>query len=72
VAAVLDGVKGMRFWPEVCALDEWRPRMPALEGAWAVVQTPGEVLGDPQVRDNGYVGLDWDAIVALKLNNTVN
>src|ERR1700734_360867 len=99
-------------------LDEWRTRMPALEGAWAVVQTPGEVLTDPQVRENGYVrrvtgkdgettydlvanpvqfdetppaptpapdsgehtdeilekelGLDWDAIVALKLNNTVN
>jgi len=98
--------------------EEWRARMPALEGAWAVVQTPGEVLTDPQVRANGYVrtvtgkdgettydlvanpvqfdetppeltrapdsgehtdeilekelGLDWDAIVALKLNNTVN
>ena len=92
--------------------------MTALEGAWAVVQTPAEVLNDPQVRANGYVavvtgkdgettydlvanpvqfdevrrpsdprpdsgehtdeilekelGLDWDAIVALKLNNTVN
>jgi crotonobetainyl-CoA:carnitine CoA-transferase CaiB-like acyl-CoA transferase len=99
-------------------LEEWRARMPALEGAWAVVQTPGEVLTDPQVRENGYVrrvtgedgetsydlvanpvqfdetppeltrapdsgehtdeilekelGLDWDAIVALKLNNTVS
>jgi crotonobetainyl-CoA:carnitine CoA-transferase CaiB-like acyl-CoA transferase len=99
-------------------LEEWRTRMPALEGAWAVVQTPAEVLNDPQVRANGYVaavtgkdgettydlvanpvqfdetppeltrapdsgehtdeilekelGLDWDAIVALKLNNTVN
>ena len=30
--------------------EEWRARMPALEGAWAVVQTPGEVLTDPQVR----------------------
>jgi len=36
-------------------LDEWRARMPALEGAWAVVQTPAEVLSDPQVRANGYV-----------------
>jgi crotonobetainyl-CoA:carnitine CoA-transferase CaiB-like acyl-CoA transferase len=99
-------------------LDEWRTRMTALEGAWAVVQTPAEVLKDPQVRENGYVravtgkdgettydlvanpvqfdetppeltrapdsgehtdeilekelGLDWDAILALKLNNTVN
>ena len=29
--------------------------MPALEGAWAVVQTPAEVLKDPQVRANGYI-----------------
>ena len=82
------------------------------------MQTPGEVLADPQVRHSGYVrtvtgkdgettydlvanpvqfdemlpertcvldsgehtdeisrselGLDWDAIVALKINNTVN
>jgi crotonobetainyl-CoA:carnitine CoA-transferase CaiB-like acyl-CoA transferase len=99
-------------------LAEWRERMAALEGAWAVVQTPAEVLRDPQVLANGYIravtakdgetaydlvanpvqfdetppeltrapdagehtdeilekelGLDWDAIVALKLNNTVN
>jgi crotonobetainyl-CoA:carnitine CoA-transferase CaiB-like acyl-CoA transferase len=99
-------------------LPEWREKMAALEGAWAVVQTPGEVLTDPQALENGYIrtvtardgqtsyalvanpvqfdetppdltrapdsgehtdeilgselGLDWDAIVALKLNNTVN
>jgi crotonobetainyl-CoA:carnitine CoA-transferase CaiB-like acyl-CoA transferase len=99
-------------------LGEWREKMAVLEGAWAVVQTPGEVLKDPQVLENGYIrtvtgkdgettyalvanpvqfdetppeltrapdsgehtdeildaelGLDWDAIVALKLNSTVN
>jgi crotonobetainyl-CoA:carnitine CoA-transferase CaiB-like acyl-CoA transferase len=99
-------------------LAEWRERMAALEGAWAVVQTPAEVLRDPQVLANGYtrtvtgkdgqttydlvanpvqfdetppeltrapdagehtdeilekeLGLDWDAILALKLRNTVN
>ena len=99
-------------------LREWRERMAVLEGAWAVVQTPGEVLKDPQALENGYIrtvtgkdgetsyalvanpvqfdetppeltrapdsgehtdeildaelGLDWDAIVALKLSNTVN
>ncbi|HEY1698200.1 MAG TPA: CoA transferase [Trebonia sp.] len=99
-------------------LEQWREKMDGLKGAWAVVQTPAEVLKDPQVRENGYIaavtgvdgettydlvanpvqfdetppeltrapesgehtdgilktelGLDWDAIVALKLNNTVN
>jgi crotonobetainyl-CoA:carnitine CoA-transferase CaiB-like acyl-CoA transferase len=99
-------------------LKEWREKMAALEGAWAVVQTPAEVLEDPQVRENGYIrtvtgkdgettydlvanpvqfdetppdltrapdsgehtdeildkelGLDWDAVLSLKLNNTVN
>jgi crotonobetainyl-CoA:carnitine CoA-transferase CaiB-like acyl-CoA transferase len=36
-------------------LAEWRERMASLEGAWAVVQTPGEVMNDPQVVANGYV-----------------
>jgi len=99
-------------------LSEWRERMAKLEGAWAVVQTPGEVLTDPQVVANGYVrpvlapdgetqvslvanpvqydetppdltrapgagehtdeileqelGLDWDAIIALKVAGVVN
>jgi hypothetical protein len=80
VAAVLEGVK-------VLEVAGWT-FVPAGGG---FVQTPAEVLDDPQVRANGYVrpvtgkdgehtdeipenelGLDWDAIVALKLNNTVN
>ncbi|HVT21544.1 MAG TPA: CoA transferase, partial [Mycobacteriales bacterium] len=36
-------------------LAEWRERMKGLEGVWSVVQTPGEVLTDPQVVSNGYV-----------------
>ncbi len=36
-------------------LAEWRKRMKGLEGVWSVVQTPGEVLTDPQVVANGYV-----------------
>jgi crotonobetainyl-CoA:carnitine CoA-transferase CaiB-like acyl-CoA transferase len=99
-------------------LAEWRTRMASLTGAWAVVQTPSEVLKDPQALVNGYIrpvtgrdgettydlvanpvqfdetppdlthapeagehtdeilekelGLDWERIVALKVNNTVN
>jgi crotonobetainyl-CoA:carnitine CoA-transferase CaiB-like acyl-CoA transferase len=111
VAAVLDGVK-------VVEVAGWTFVPAALQGAWAVVHTPAEVLRDPQVLANGYtrtvtgkdgettydlvanpvqfdetppeltrapdagehtdeilekeLGLGWDAIVALKLNNTVN
>jgi crotonobetainyl-CoA:carnitine CoA-transferase CaiB-like acyl-CoA transferase len=36
-------------------LAEWRTRMSGLQGAWAVVQTPAEVLTDPQARANGYI-----------------
>lgn len=99
-------------------LAEWRERMARLEGAWAVVQTPAEVLEDPQVKANGYIrpvtsvdgqstyslvanpvqydetppdlvrapdagqhtdeilekelGMDWDHIMALKLESVVN
>jgi crotonobetainyl-CoA:carnitine CoA-transferase CaiB-like acyl-CoA transferase len=99
-------------------LAEWRERMSRLKGAWAVVQTPSEVLIDPQVEANGYIrpvtsldgentyslvanpvqydetppdlvrapdagqhtdeilekelGLDWDQIMALKLESIVN
>jgi crotonobetainyl-CoA:carnitine CoA-transferase CaiB-like acyl-CoA transferase len=34
---------------------EWRPVLDRLGGAWAVVQSPGELLTDPQVLDNGYL-----------------
>jgi crotonobetainyl-CoA:carnitine CoA-transferase CaiB-like acyl-CoA transferase len=99
-------------------LADWRTRMGALKGAWAVVQTPAEVLTDPQAQANGYIlpvqgrdgqttydlvaspvqfdeippeltrapdsgehtdqildkelGLDWDAIIQLKIDNIVN
>ena len=36
-------------------LAQWRARLSGLRGAWAVVQTPAEVLRDPQARANGYV-----------------
>jgi len=35
-------------------LAEWRAVLGALEGAWAVVQTPYEVAEDPQAAANGY------------------
>ena len=99
-------------------LAQWREKMAGLEGAWAVVQTPGEVATDPQVVENGYVrpipfrdgsgsynlvanpvqfdetppdltrapdagehtdeilekelGLDWDTIIALKVDSIVS
>ena len=36
-------------------LAEWRERMAVLEGAWEVVQTPGEIVNDPQVLANDYL-----------------
>lgn len=36
-------------------LAEWKERMQSLEGAWAAVQTPGELHQDPQVLANGYL-----------------
>jgi crotonobetainyl-CoA:carnitine CoA-transferase CaiB-like acyl-CoA transferase len=36
-------------------LDEWRKRLAGITGVWAPIQTPGEVLADPQVLANGYV-----------------
>jgi crotonobetainyl-CoA:carnitine CoA-transferase CaiB-like acyl-CoA transferase len=35
--------------------DEWRALLMDVEGVWAPVETPGELLGDPQVLANGYV-----------------
>jgi crotonobetainyl-CoA:carnitine CoA-transferase CaiB-like acyl-CoA transferase len=35
--------------------DEWRALLMHVEGVWAPVETPGELLEDPQVLANGYV-----------------
>jgi crotonobetainyl-CoA:carnitine CoA-transferase CaiB-like acyl-CoA transferase len=35
--------------------DEWRAVLMDVEGVWAPVETPGELLEDPQVLANGYV-----------------
>jgi len=35
--------------------DEWRALLMDVEGVWAPVETPGELLEDPQVLANGYV-----------------
>jgi len=35
--------------------DEWRALLMDVEGVWALVETPGELLEDPQVLANGYV-----------------
>jgi crotonobetainyl-CoA:carnitine CoA-transferase CaiB-like acyl-CoA transferase len=35
--------------------DEWRALLTDVEGVWAPVETPGELLEDPQVLANGYV-----------------
>lgn len=36
-------------------LDEWRSKLADAEGVWAPMQSPGEVLRDPQVLANGYL-----------------
>lgn len=36
-------------------LEEWKPILLGVEGVWAPVQTPAEVLEDPQVAANGYL-----------------
>jgi crotonobetainyl-CoA:carnitine CoA-transferase CaiB-like acyl-CoA transferase len=36
-------------------LAEWRATLAPLSGAWAIVQTPGELCQDPAVTANGYV-----------------
>ena len=49
LVAILDEVFGTR------TLDEWRDVLATHEGPWAPLQTPEEVLRDPQVAPNGYV-----------------
>ena len=36
-------------------LSEWRDALADAEGVWAAVETPGELLQDPQALANGYV-----------------
>ncbi len=47
--AVLDEIFATR------TLDEWREALADAEGVWAPVETPGELLVDPQALANGYV-----------------
>jgi crotonobetainyl-CoA:carnitine CoA-transferase CaiB-like acyl-CoA transferase len=37
-------------------LEEWRPILSRMAGAWGVVQTPAEVAVDPQFEANSYFG----------------
>jgi crotonobetainyl-CoA:carnitine CoA-transferase CaiB-like acyl-CoA transferase len=41
-------------------LAEWKPILAAAKGVWAAVQTPSELLVDPQALANGYI-LDVEA-----------
>jgi crotonobetainyl-CoA:carnitine CoA-transferase CaiB-like acyl-CoA transferase len=36
-------------------LDEWRERLAAFSGQWAVVQNVLQVVNDPQALANGYI-----------------
>lgn len=36
-------------------LDEWREKLATMEGPWAPMQTPAEILDDPQAAVNGYL-----------------
>ena len=35
--------------------DEWRQALSAIDGVWAPVQTPAELLTEPQALENGYI-----------------
>src|SRR5699024_1871619 len=49
-------------------LAEWRIALKDLQGAWSVIQTPLEVVNDPQVLANGYISdLEDAAGTAFKL-----
>jgi len=47
--AVLDEIFATR------PLAEWREALADADGVWAAVQTPGELLTDPQAHANGYL-----------------
>jgi crotonobetainyl-CoA:carnitine CoA-transferase CaiB-like acyl-CoA transferase len=36
-------------------LEDWKTALASATGVWGVVQTPGELSGDPQVIANGYL-----------------
>ena len=36
--------------------EEWKAALATLSGAWAPVQMPSELVDDPQVVANGYLG----------------
>lgn len=42
-------------------LEEWRIALKDIDGSWAAVQTPREVLTDPQVEANDYIADVTDA-----------
>ncbi|MFZ3387853.1 CoA transferase, partial [Buttiauxella gaviniae] len=35
--------------------EEWCERFKSLEGVWAPIQSPAEVLADPQALENGFI-----------------
>ncbi len=37
------------------SLDKWTDALEGQEGQWSVIRPVGEVVGDQQVRDNGYI-----------------
>ena len=48
-------IKEIRSAFETRPLAEWRERLATTTGVWAVLQSPAEVLEDPQVLANGYL-----------------
>src|SRR5580693_4162785 len=57
----LTGVEAMRHFPAVCAAvghpgyDEWARRLDEAGAWWQKVNTPAEVLEDPQLAANGWI-----------------
>lgn len=49
LVAELNGVFAQRDY------DDWCARLATLEGVWAPVQTPAQVLKDPQALENGFI-----------------
>ena len=59
-------------------LEEWKPELAKIDGSWSVVQTPREVVTDPQVLANGYItdltdvnGVDYKLVsTPIQFNET--